>query len=279
MCNCNRNRNTTTATTKLNIKPNIKPNKKSKTKDANIKIINGITVNYKKYPFFGVLYFGADAWTPGCGVSLIKKGTQSIVITAAHCVYEEDPSNLFVGFYQPNLTTKKYTYNVTNIQVHPGWNPATEENDIALLTIAGTPPAEVPVLAIPSKILGANFVIPGTKTKAIGYGVTWFPVGNQAYLLQCGCTPIISKTNPQINYDPSQIKPGMILAGKPFLSPTENVDTCQGDSGGPLLYVYKGVTYLVGITSWGTGCALKGYPGVYADVNYYRDWITINAGV
>ena len=43
----------------------------------------------------------------------------------------------------------------------------------------------------------------------------------------------------------------------------------QGDSGGPLMC--DGV--LCGIVSWGTGCALKGYPGVYTQVSYYIPWI------
>jgi len=246
-----------------------------KSKNGNIKVVNGITVNYQKYPFFGVLWIDGS---PSCGSALIKKGTQSIVITAAHCVDTVTPSQLQVGFYQPNRTTKKYIYDVTKIQIHPGWNPATEENDIALLTIAGNPPSEVPVLAIPSKDLGKTFIIPGTKTKIIGYGDTT-QGGQQSFLLQCGCSPIVSKNNPQVLYDPSRIKNGMILAGKNFGTPATNVDSCQGDSGGPLLYVYNGTTYLVGIVSWGNGCALYGYPGVYTDVNYYREWITVNAGV
>lgn len=250
-------------------------NTKTSTKNGNMKVVNGITVNYQKYPFFGVLWIDGS---PSCGSALIKKGTQSIVITAAHCVDTVTASQLQVGFYQPNRTTENYTFNVTNIQIHPGWNPATDENDIALLTIAGTPPPVVPVLAIPSKVLGAQFIIPGTKTKVIGYGLTT-DGGEPANLLQCGCTPIIAKNNPQVQYNPNEIKAGMILAGKAFQTPATNVDSCQGDSGGPLLYVHNGTTYLVGIVSWGNGCALEGYPGVYADVNYYREWIATNAGV
>ncbi len=52
-------------------------------------------------------------------------------------------------------------------------------------------------------------------------------------------------------------------------------DTCQGDSGGPIMYYSENeqVWVLAGITSYGYGCALPNYPGVYTRVSTYIDWI------
>jgi trypsin len=52
-------------------------------------------------------------------------------------------------------------------------------------------------------------------------------------------------------------------------------DACQGDSGGPL--VVGGL--LVGIVSWGEGCAEPDYPGVYSNVATLRSFVTNITGV
>ena len=42
---------------------------------------------------------------------------------------------------------------------------------------------------------------------------------------------------------------------------------------GPLTYRKGKHTYVVGVVSWGIGCARPGKPGVYAKVNEVLDWI------
>ena len=71
------------------------------------------------------------------------------------------------------------------------------------------------------------------------------------------------------------IKSGMICAGYP----RGGKDTCSGDSGGPAAWTDSDLrSYLIGITSWGIGCAQPNLPGVYTRVTEYLDWIDDNTG-
>lgn len=55
---------------------------------------------------------------------------------------------------------------------------------------------------------------------------------------------------------------------------------CQGDSGGPLVQFDKnGEPKLIGVVSWGKGCALPDFPGIYARVQKNRIWIGSFTGI
>nr|XP_011770689.1 serine protease 38 [Macaca nemestrina] len=70
----------------------------------------------------------------------------------------------------------------------------------------------------------------------------------------------------------SYIMPDMLCAGDIL-----NVKTvCEGDSGGPLVCEFNRSWLQIGIVSWGRGCTNPLYPGVYASVSYYSEWICYN---
>ena len=57
------------------------------------------------------------------------------------------------------------------------------------------------------------------------------------------------------------------------------LDTCQGDSGGPLMLFTESEQWvLVGLTSYGEGCARAAYAGVYTRVAAYQSWIATTTG-
>ena len=73
-------------------------------------------------------------------------------------------------------------------------------------------------------------------------------------------------------YGKDQILDSMVCAGYPKGAK----DSCQGDSGGPLI-VPKSATddtaVIFGVVSFGIGCAKPNFPGVYARVVKFLDWI------
>lgn len=53
-------------------------------------------------------------------------------------------------------------------------------------------------------------------------------------------------------------------------------DTCKGDSGGPLMSEnewFNVIRNVVGVTSFGKSCVIKGMPAVYTRVSRYLPWI------
>lgn len=90
--------------------------------------------------------------------------------------------------------------------------------------------------------------------------------------LQKVCVPVVSHQKCKADYKPRPITDNMFCAGVP----QGGKDSCQGDSGGPVTNKDGAV---VGIVSWGAGCAEKGYPGVYTRLGSFVQWVWDNEWV
>lgn len=90
-----------------------------------------------------------------------------------------------------------------------------------------------------------------------------------AFQLQVVSVPVVENAECAVNYlGYGDITERMLCAGYK----AGQKDACQGDSGGPL--VANGV--LIGVVSWGAGCARPGLPGVYTNLAdpVLRAWIS-----
>nr|CAD7460454.1 unnamed protein product [Timema tahoe] len=110
----------------------------------------------------------------------------------------------------------------------------------------------------------------GTPVVVSGWGVTRSGSSALSEQLQKVEVGIISKSSCSLQYFLRTITDRMVCAGA-----GGGKDACQGDSGGPLVSGNQ----LVGMVSWGRGCAGTFAPGVYASVPNLREWIRNSAGV
>ena len=199
-----------------------------------------------------------------CGGSVID---DNWILTAAHCVDGESANSLRVESGILNLSDNGETDTVAEIIVHPGYDSRTNNNDIALLRLNGTtsaPPVALVDFASESTVSSA-----GTMAAVSGWG-TLSSGGSSPDRLQYVEVPVVTNAECQDAYRSENITDGMLCAG--YIG-QGGADSCQGDSGGPLVVADGNDLVLTGVVSWGYSCASPDYPGVYARVSEYVDWI------
>lgn len=156
------------------------------------------------------------------------------------------------------------------IHIHPGYNAITNENDIALVQLDTqiTLNEKVNTICLPDK---DTDIKPGTICTTAGWGTRRF-LGKPSKPLVLARIPIVpTNVCNSTNSYAGNVKEKMICAGRS----TGGLDTCQGDGGGPLTCeVSQGKNVLVGISSWGSGCAYPNRYGVYTEVQKHLQWIS-----
>jgi len=185
------------------------------------------------------------------------------VVTAAHCVDGAALGLIYSGsdfygtdsFELANDPAEWVKYRlVDKFEVHPKWDPATGNSDIAVVYLDRAFEGVKP-LALAFADLDRHFV--GLPLEIVGFGAAGldqdgFPV--DAYVKRKGYT--YYQGAPKIKPLPPNPHPGitnpkiraqlMQLEGSKPLS-----NGCFGDSGGPSMFKFFGKHYIVGVTSWG----------------------------
>lgn len=223
------------------------------------RIIGGSPASPGEYPAQGALEINLDAdpeFEALCGGTLVGR---RYFLTAAHCVDGSIPTDLriYMGDVDRSPPDIGTFFNVALIDMHAGYDDATNVNDLAMLTLATDAPFEP--LRVVRTTESARWA-GGTTATVIGWGLTDpnNPSSISPALLET-TVPMISDEQCTNQYGPAFDPNTMVCAWD------GSHDTCQGDSGGPLMVPNPAGGYiLAGVTSWGIGCASPDFAGIYA---------------
>jgi len=215
------------------------------------------------------------------------------VLTAAHCVESNpNPTGYQVAVNLHNLNIKETevnsgacsrVINLDRVEMHPDYNsPGAMDNDFALLHLADDAPCQAgQTVVLDNGTYSTNVwndystasddADPPVETLATTAGWGTLSSGGQSpevpYSVQ---VPLISNTDCSADNHGS-VSDVMICAG----FPGGGKDSCQGDSGGPFFKeLSNGKFALIGVVSWGYGCADPDSPGVYARVSAWYEFLT-----
>merc|ERR1711971_1423950 len=231
---------------------------------ANGRIVGGQETEQHEYPW-QVGLVSRNGRSPWCGGTLISS---THVLTAAHCT-QSDASSIAVILGEHNIADSDFNrVNVAEIINHPEYNSGTTDNDYAILRLASpvTFTNEVSPACLPADL---SNTFAGVLATVTGWG-TLSSGGSQPTVLQEVDVTVTTNTACKNAYGSSMIPANMICAAD------SGKDSCQGDSGGPMIAPENGRQALIGVVSWGYGCAMEAYPGVYARVTEKMDWIVAN---
>lgn len=239
------------------------------------KVVGGNNAELGEWPWMSAVVSTNPNALQGqfCGATLVH---HNWAVTAAHCLVNEsnqtiDASSiqLLVGAHTLTLEALEpdaTRVNITQIIIHPDYDPNTSSADIALLELASRTVNKT--ARLPDSGTAAQATA-GSLATTTGWGLT-DPNNSQSFtdVLQEVELPIYNQDDCNTAYG-GAIDATMICAG----FPAGGKDSCQGDSGGPLVLEVNGEWTLIGVTSFGDGCANAGKPGVYANVMHFRNWI------
>jgi trypsin len=236
-------------------------------------IVGGSTVSDGRYGFMASVQTKGSAGTDGhfCGGSVVAARW---VLTAAHCLVEKRPSGLQVVVGRTDLADAAHgqTLAVDRVVVHPDYED-TGTFDAAL--VHTTTAIDAPAIAL-APLRNNELEESGAALTVAGWGTEFF--GSPVIPSRLKSVDVAAVADEDCTTNQTQ----GFQANSEICAETLGGDSCQGDSGGPLFgRLADGRRVQVGIVSYGLGCAVPMFPGVYGEVNNpsVHAFVTSTAGI
>ena len=253
-------------------------------------IVGGSDCDISEYPWHAATWgLQENGNYEMCGAAIIN---QYWVVTAAHCVYGNEPNTITVRVGSTNnFANDGIAYLVDEIIIHPNYSNDNEEpelaymsHDIALVKIIENSSFEFNEVVQPISLITETEVMIGSQEEDVMATITGWgqdSSGNTTNLKFIEL-PIISNTTAigltenntgfSGNWNSYSIDESMICV--------QNIEggPCFGDSGGPLIVRNNNDTewMLAGVfTKLGLPCG-SAKPSVFIKISHVQDWICEN---